>query len=167
VLFTKGATEEGDKQPPLPKGAVTSFSAELMPTALVSVVQGQWQEQPLTLLAGKRVLAISGIAAPAPFYHTLRDRGAEMGEILEFPDHHSYTNAEWQMITSRGQKYDLIVTTEKDLVKLERFPFAAGRLVALRVAMQISLPAPFLAAIERGFRYHQTDTTHYGCSLSH
>jgi tetraacyldisaccharide 4'-kinase len=169
VVFTKRASVEGHEQRHLVKEKITTpaFSADLMPTALVSVVQGQWQEQPLTLIAGKRVLAISGIAAPAPFYQTLRDHGAEMGEILEFPDHHGYTTTDWQTITHIGQKYDLIVTTEKDLVKLERFPFAADRLVALRVHMQISPAAPFLAAIERGFRYHKMDTTHYGCSLSH
>lgn len=169
VLFTKSASVKGHKQPRLAKGNTTApvFSADLVPTALVSVIQGQWQEQPLTLIAGKRVLTISGIAAPAPFYRTLRERDAEIGEILEFPDHHSYTNTDWQTITHIGQKCDLIVTTEKDLVKLERFPFAAGQLVALRVQMEISPTAPFLAAIERGFRYQKMDTTHYGRSLSY
>jgi len=169
VVLTKSASVEGHKQLRLAKGNTTApiFSADLVPMALVSVIQGQWQEQPLTLLAGKRVLVITGIAAPAPFYRTLREQGAEIGEIVEFPDHHRYTNADWQTITHIGQKCDLIVTTEKDLVKLERFPFAAGRLVALRVQMPISPATPFLAAIERRFRYQKTDTIPYGCSLSH
>lgn len=169
VLFTKSASVEGHRQPHVSKEKTPApiFFGELMPTALVSLVHGHWQEQPLTLVAGKRVLAITGIAAPAPFYRTLRERDAEIGEILEFPDHHSYTNTDWQTITQLGQKYDLIVTTEKDLVKLERFPFAAGRLVALRVQMQISPATLFLAAIEQRFRYQKMDMTHYGCSLSH
>ena len=44
---------------------------------------------------------------------------------------------------------DLIVTTEKDLVKLERFPFATGKLVALRVRMAIDREEHLLADIER------------------
>ena len=32
---------------------------------------------------------------------------------------------------------ELIVTTEKDLVKLERFPFAKGKLVALRIVPEV------------------------------
>ena len=36
-----------------------------------------------------------------------------------------------------GHTADLIVTTEKDLVKLEAFPFATGKLVALRIAPEV------------------------------
>ena len=32
---------------------------------------------------------------------------------------------------------ELIVTTEKDLVKLENFPFARGKLVALRIVPEV------------------------------
>ena len=32
---------------------------------------------------------------------------------------------------------DLIITTEKDILKLTRFPFARDKLLALRVAMMV------------------------------
>jgi tetraacyldisaccharide-1-P 4'-kinase len=41
------------------------------------------------------------------------------------------------------------VTTEKDLVKLERFPFATKKLVALRIRMVIEQEEQLLADIER------------------
>jgi len=42
---------------------------------------------------------------------------------------------------------DLIVTTEKDILKLMRFPFAKDRLLALRVAMQVENGAELAQAI--------------------
>jgi tetraacyldisaccharide-1-P 4'-kinase len=43
---------------------------------------------------------------------------------------------------------DLVVTTEKDLVKLDRFPFARQKLVALRVEMEIDGGDRLIASIE-------------------
>ena len=61
----------------------------------------------------------------------------EIVETLEFPDHHSYTARDWQQINRVGRLVDLIVTTEKDILKLVRFPFAKDKLLALRVAMTV------------------------------
>jgi tetraacyldisaccharide 4'-kinase len=124
------------------------FFGDLKPTALVSSIQRQWKELPLGLLVGKRVVALAGIADPVPFYQSLREWEAEVAEVIEFPDHHTYTQADWQAISLASQKFDLIVTTEKDLVKLERFPFATGKLVALRVRMEIENGDQLLALIE-------------------
>jgi tetraacyldisaccharide 4'-kinase len=104
------------------------------PVALVEAVGRQWRELPLGGLAGKRVVAVAGIARPEGFYQLLRDWGAEIDEVFEFADHHRYTSADWQSIARCGHQADLVVTTEKDLVKLEAFPFATGKLVALRIA---------------------------------
>src|SRR5215510_3214152 len=126
-----------------------AFYGDLKPTALISSAQGRWHESPVGLLCGKRVMALTGIADPIPFYHSLRDWEAEIAEVMEFPDHHAYTQADWQTISLASQKIDLIVTTEKDLVKLERFPFAAGKLVALRVRMEIEHEEQLLNLVER------------------
>jgi tetraacyldisaccharide-1-P 4'-kinase len=56
---------------------------------------------------------------------------------MEFSDHYDYSSRDWQEINSAARDLDLIVTTEKDLIKLARFPFPKGKLMALRVAMQI------------------------------
>jgi len=125
------------------------FYGELKPTTLVNFAQSTWHELPLALLGGKRVVALTGIADPLPFYRALHEWEAEIAEIMEFPDHHAYTQADWQVISLASQKFDLIVTTEKDLVKLERFPFATGKLVALRVQMEIEHGDQLLAAVER------------------
>jgi tetraacyldisaccharide 4'-kinase len=70
-----------------------------------------------------------------------------LGEVFEYPDHHRYTREDWQQIARAGHDADLIVTTEKDLVKLEAFPFATGKLVALRIAAQVEGAEALIAAI--------------------
>ena len=103
-----------------------------------------WHEQPIGRLAGRRVVAVTGIARPEPFYALLRRWEAAIEEVFEYPDHHRYTAEDWQRIARRGHDVDLIVTTEKDLVKLEAFPFATGKLVALRIAPQVEHGAELL-----------------------
>ena len=68
-------------------------------------------------------------------------------EVFEYPDHHRYTAEDWQQIARCRHAADLIVTTEKDLVKLEAFPFATGKLVALRIAPQVERAEQLLTAI--------------------
>lgn len=113
------------------------LSATLHPQSLVSVANGNWRESAASL-TGRRVLAVSGLADPAAFHAMLRELEADLIGVLDFPDHHSYTAADWQEIASAARNVDLIVTTEKDLVKLERFPFARDSLYALR--LEVTMP---------------------------
>lgn len=148
VIITKS---EGGHRVPWPglRNGIPLFYATLKGTALVTPLQQQWSELPLASLMGKRVLVLSGIADPTPFYRAVREWEADIAEVMEFPDHHVYTQADWQTILLASQKLDLVVTTEKDLVKLERFPFAAGKLVALRARMEIEDGETLLALVER------------------
>lgn len=147
VIITKS---EGSRQcdwPGVANGTPLFYGA-LKSTGLVTPVQRQWRELPLAFLVGKRVLALSGIADPTPFYRAVREWDADIAEVMEFPDHHVYTQADWQAISLASQKFDLVVTTEKDLVKLEQFPFASGKLVALRARMEIEHEDALLALVE-------------------
>src|SRR5262249_35827247 len=113
VISAKGATAGRDGWAAAgQRGPV--FSGHLQPTTLLSSVRGTWHELPVSLLIGKRVMALTGIADPMPFYHSLREWEAEIAEVMEFPDHHTYTPVDWRAISLAGQKFDLIVTTEKD-----------------------------------------------------
>jgi len=113
------------------------FVARLVPRALIESDGGRWRELPIGLLSGRRVAVVSGIAEPAAFYAAVRQWEAQIEEIFEYPDHHRYTQADWQHLSRATRDIELIVTTEKDLVKLEHFPFAKGKLVALRIAPTI------------------------------
>ena len=71
-------------------------------------------------LEGKRILAVCGIGNPDAFVATLIQYSPENVELLAFPDHHVYTEADMADIAAAFQtaRADLIVTTQKDEQKL-------------------------------------------------
>ncbi len=69
----------------------------------------------------------------------LADLGATRVATFDFPDHHDYSPHDVENILSAARDADHIVTTEKDLVKLERFPLADVSLYALR--LEVSMDA--------------------------
>jgi tetraacyldisaccharide 4'-kinase len=121
------------------------FHASVRPHSLVHVENGEWKET-AAALAGRRVLAVSGLADPASFHAMVREIDGDLVGVLEYPDHHSYTSADWHTISAAAREVDLIVTTEKDLIKLERFPFARDSLYALR--LEVSIPEDEAQALD-------------------
>lgn len=150
ALAIRGEEEAPPALPPavaaLPIGR---FVVRFRPNALVLSSSGLWEEMPIGRISGARVVAVAAIAEPLAFYQTLRGWGADVKEIFEFPDHHAYTSADWQRMSRHTQSVDFVVTTEKDLVKLERFPFARGKLVAVRIEPEVDRAELLLDAIER------------------
>ncbi len=71
-------------------------------------------------LKGKRILAVCGIGKPDAFVATLMQCSPESVELLAFPDHHVYVEADIVQIDIAFQaaQADLIVTTQKDEQKL-------------------------------------------------
>ena len=72
---------------------------------------------------GKRLLAVCGIGNPDAFAATLMRGSPESVELLAYPDHHVYTEADFVRIATvfQAAQADLIVTTQKDEQKLEAF----------------------------------------------
>ncbi|HEY2919304.1 MAG TPA: tetraacyldisaccharide 4'-kinase [Candidatus Binatia bacterium] len=123
------------------------FTAALCPIALISLRARGCKEFPLTLLYRSKILTVTGIADPRGLYRLIHDWEGEIVETLEFPDHHCYTARDWQQINRMGRLVDLIITTEKDILKLARFPFAKDKLLALRVAMIVENGPALVGAI--------------------
>jgi tetraacyldisaccharide-1-P 4'-kinase len=89
-------------------------------------------------MAGRRALAVSGLADPSGFYAMLHEIDTDLIGVLEYPDHHVYNSSDWQTILKAAADADIVLTTEKDLVKLEKFPFARDSLYALRLEVVMS-----------------------------
>jgi tetraacyldisaccharide-1-P 4'-kinase len=107
--------------------------ASARPRALIASQNGAWHEIP-PALSSRRVFAVSGLADSSGFYAMLRELDADLVGVFDYPDHHAYTNADWQTIVTAMREADaVVVTTEKDLVKLERFPFPRDTLYALKL----------------------------------
>ncbi|HYT55506.1 MAG TPA: tetraacyldisaccharide 4'-kinase [Verrucomicrobiae bacterium] len=127
--------------------ANASFEAALRPVALIGVGARGCKEFPLTLLYRSKILTVTGVADPRGLYRLIHEWEGEIVETLEFPDHHCYTARDWQQINRMGRLVDLIITTEKDILKLARFPFAKDKLLALRVAMTVENGSALVGAI--------------------
>ena len=113
------------------------FVGSLRSVSLVGLAYDAWKEYPLSVLCQSKILAVTGIADPSGFYRMIHDWEGQIVETLEFPDHHSYSARDWQQMNRLSRHVDLVVTTEKDILKLVRFPFAKGKLLALRVEMAV------------------------------
>lgn len=124
-----------------------SFTASLSPVSLVGVSSQGFREFPLTLLYRSKILTVTGIADPRGLYRQIHEWEGEIVDTLEYPDHHSYGARDWQQISRMARLVDLVVTTEKDILKLCRFPFAKDKLLALRVAMTVENGDALVGAI--------------------
>ena len=111
---------------------VQSLWAELRPGGFISSSEGVWRCAPL-VLASRRVLAVCGIARPESFAMMLEAQGATITELLQFSDHHTYGERDWRVIHAAARTADFVITTEKDLVKLERLSPALSALYALHL----------------------------------
>lgn len=128
------------------------FLGSLEPRSVVSLEDHRWKEHPLSLLARSRILAVCAIAKPLSFYRMIHDWEGEIVDAMEFPDHHEYSTDDWRRINLAARGVDLVVTTEKDITKLLRFPFARGRLFALRVAMVVQSGEVLVRIVEETIR---------------
>jgi len=77
-------------------------------------------------LSGRRVVLFAGIANPAAFATTISTLGATIVAKRWYRDHHRYTADDVASLTRAGQfpDHDVLVTTEKDAVKLAGLPGA-------------------------------------------
>jgi tetraacyldisaccharide 4'-kinase len=95
--------------------------------------------EPIASLEGKRVAAFCGIGNPEGFQRTLEPLCAAVRTVRRFPDHHAYNAKdvddliEW----SRALDVDLVLTTQKDLVKLRIATLGALPLRALRIGLEV------------------------------
>jgi tetraacyldisaccharide 4'-kinase len=76
---------------------------------------------PLAALAGRRIGAFSGIAAPESFEAFLRDTGAKLGYTRRFLDHYRFTHEDLATVFAEAKEagVEVIITTEKDAVRIE------------------------------------------------
>ncbi len=130
--------------------AETVGLVRIAPTGLRRMHQGGSATEPFDRLAGQRVVAVTTLADPRPFFDHLRAVGAEV-EALEFGDHHEFSNAEIEMIEKRIA-HGLGIMTRKEAVKLRGRlrPGVEAFVVEQRVEMEAGEPE-LIAALRRCF----------------
>lgn len=119
-------------------GPVPIFHAVLAPTQLIRWTTGA--QSPLKNLAEKKVVCFSGIGNPITFRRLLEQLGAIVSKELVFKDHHVYTSGDEDKIglAVKEAGSDLVITTEKDIVKLSDGLIEMLNLHVLRVELIIN-----------------------------
>ena len=74
-------------------------------------------------IKGKRLMAFTGIARPGVFKETLTALGGEVIYFRGFRDHFPFTPDEIRKLIAEreGNRADLLITTEKDWVRIEKY----------------------------------------------
>ncbi len=96
------------------------FATDYVPCSLL-MEDGKFY--PPEFLREKKVLAFCGIGRPQSFKETLLKLEPKFLEMEVFPDHHKYREKDWQRILAKAKevKADILITTEKDGVRLAKF----------------------------------------------
>jgi tetraacyldisaccharide 4'-kinase len=98
-----------------------------------------------------RVMAFSGIADPEAFFNGLEAEGVRLVTTISFPDHTPYGEAELAAICRLrdSSRSTVLLTTEKDAVKLAPFAERLGRCFAVSLELEFGDPAPIEKCLER------------------
>lgn len=159
AVLTGGGGPAGPGLPPARQGLLDDvphlFQADHRARA---IIDGSGAELPLDFLQGKRVYAFAGIGRPLSFRRTIEGLGADLTGFAVFSDHHCFKASELATITREAAqaRSDIILTTEKDGVRLSNFKEFSKKLFLLRVEMTI-MPAGagFLDVILEKLRTNQ------------
>jgi tetraacyldisaccharide 4'-kinase len=118
--------------PGTPVGTVSFLPIEL---------QGTGKEPlPVSDLAGRRVASFCGIGHPEAFTRTLEGLGAHIVATRSFPDHYAYRQADIEDLARWGRESaaEILVTTQKDLVKIQLGELRGQPLWAVRIGAVVT-----------------------------
>ena len=140
IFITKSTGESNDDL--IARIRIHNRTAEIIecahkPLYLQNIASGE--QLPLERLRGAFIGSLCGIAAPESFEGGLRKLGARIELAKQYIDHHRYTEAELQSFVNRCVRRDLtmIVTTEKDAVRMPRLTETKVPIFFLRVEIEI------------------------------
>lgn len=119
------------------------FEATKM-TKMVKSISGKKLDPSL-----KRCVAFCGIGNPDSFRRSLNAAGFEIKDFLRFRDHHHYSKEDLDRIVEDFERSgaELIITTLKDAVKLEKIWNYPRPLYYLDIGIKIEKEDEFLAAV--------------------
>lgn len=109
------------------------------PRVLISLREKK--EHPLSLLKGRSILAVSGIANAQAFETTLQRLGAQLREVFHLGDHGGRPREVWKWINRHRRLGEPVIMTEKDAMRWRGEPVRASDysdLYALRVDLELT-----------------------------
>jgi tetraacyldisaccharide 4'-kinase len=143
IVITRGNLVSSQERGRLEEAIARAAPAALLVQAShrpIELKDADGRTAPLSRLREKPVAAFCGIGNPEGFQRTLFACGADVVAFRTYPDHHAYTPADvseiqgWAMGLQPG---GLLVTTQKDLVKLRPLMPKDGDVWAVCIRFQI------------------------------
>ncbi len=138
-----------DQAPPEMVAATRAETARWVPGsriaesihAPVDLVNADAATEALELVRHRPVAALCGIGNPEAFRRTLANLGPDLTAFEVFPDHHDFTRTDVERLREWARQLPpevLVLTTQKDLVKLRVSQLGGRPLWAVRVALSIT-----------------------------
>lgn len=93
-------------------------------------IDPQGFRHPVHSLTGKRLVLVSGIAHPSSFEATVKELRLDFSRHFAYPDHYAFAKVD-DCENWLHEIPDIILCTQKDLMKLARYPEISSRLRAL------------------------------------
>lgn len=141
------------------EGGATPFDGALAPGAAVVRASHRWggisvcaandageSFEPASWLAGRRVVLLCGIGRPQRFIDAARAARADIAEAVVLRDHEPLTDAVVERVRAAAQKGNapIVLTTEKDLARLEELPSGWKELTVAAPRVHLTLDHPDL-----------------------
>lgn len=140
IVITKSDTAAGDVRQTIESvrefnSGAPLFTASHLP---VSADDLHGNENPVSIMAGKRVFGFCGIGSPEAFRRTLLEAGAEIAGFRDFRDHHHYAPSNISDMAEEAARLrcEWIVTTEKDIIKIKHLDLP-GNILIIRIAFSV------------------------------
>lgn len=115
---------------------VRIFKACHVPQAVID--HGKGASYPPEFLKGKKIAAFCAIADPASFRRTIEELGGNVLFFRNYLDHHRYSAQDLMDIAKESGPADIILTTEKDGVKIEHGALNNLYLLGIKMVIQDS-----------------------------
>ncbi len=109
------------------------FAGDVLEATTAPVETPDW-------LQDKSIVAYTGIARPQKFMDTLTQQGAQISAFYAFPDHYRFRENDAKSLLAAAESSNaVLVTTEKDWVRIPEEPGIFGELKSKSKQMVISL----------------------------
>jgi tetraacyldisaccharide 4'-kinase len=112
---------------------------------------------PLDEIKGRPVIGVSGIADPRSFHRALRRANLHVRGFKRFLDHHWFSSSDLEGIERirKDSSAELVITTEKDLIRIEDPP---EHYLALCIKVDIENEDELLGTVELGLSLHKGES---------
>lgn len=104
-------------------------------------------EVPLASIAGKKVAGLCSIGDPHNFFSMLQGLSVSLAETKAMPDHHIYQNEDYSWINNLAGKIDFVMTTEKDVAKIDLTMLQREQLIVVEIEQIVETDKLFFNSV--------------------